>query len=129
MLSATYKKYPTKTRIKTLCGCTVMAMISGCGGGGASGSNVTSTNAPVIDNKPPSAVIDSLTPDYIAGRAVELTSASSTDEDGDALSIEWQFDSPSGSYAALKKVGTNVVQFEPDMAGTFTIRLEVQQVA
>jgi uncharacterized protein (DUF1800 family) len=125
MLSATYKKYPTKTRIKTLCGCTVMAMISGCGGGGASGSNVTSTNAPIIDNKPPSAVIDSLTSDYIAGRAVELTSASSTDEDGDTLSIEWQFDSPSGSYAALKEVGTNVVEFEPDMAGTFTIRLEV----
>ena len=113
------------TRIKTLCGCAVMAIISGCGGGGASESSVINANASVIDNKPPLAVIDSLSPDYIAGRAVELTSASSTDEDGDTLSIQWQFDTPSGSYASLKEVDANVVVFEPDMAGTFTIRLEV----
>ncbi|MDA8814991.1 DUF1800 family protein [Luminiphilus sp.] len=102
-----------------------MTIISSCGGGGAGGVSATSTNAPVIDNKSPSAVIDSLTSDYIAGRTIELTSASSTDEDGDTLAMQWEFDSPSGSYASLKEVDTNLVEFEPDMAGTFTIRLEV----
>ncbi|MDA9837233.1 DUF1800 family protein [Luminiphilus sp.] len=102
-----------------------MTIISSCGGGGAGGVSANSTNAPVIDNKSPSAVIDSLTSDYIAGRTIELTSASSTDEDGDTLAMQWEFDSPSGSYASLKEVDTNLVEFEPDMAGTFTIRLEV----
>ena len=39
--------------------------------------------------------------------------------------MQWELDSPSGSYASLEEVDTDVVQFEPDMAGTFTIRLEV----
>ena len=125
MLSATYKKYPAMTPIRILCGCVVMTIISSCGGGGAGGASDTSTDAPVIDNKSPSAVIDSLTSDYIAGRTIELTSASSTDEDGDTLSTQWELDSPSGSYASVKEVDTNLVEFEPDMAGTFTIRLEV----
>ncbi|MDB2433242.1 DUF1800 family protein [Luminiphilus sp.] len=102
-----------------------MTLMSSCGGGGAGGASATSTNASVIDNKSPSAVIDSLTSDYIAGRTIELTSASSTDEDGDTLSVQWEFDAPSGSYASLREVDTNQVEFEPDIAGTFTIRLEV----
>ena len=125
MLSATYKRYTTMTRIKVLCGCAVMTLISSCGGGGAGGASATSTNVPIIDNKSPSAVIDSLTSDYIAGRTIELTSASSTDEDGDTLSVKWEFDTPSWSYASLKEVDTNRVEFEPDIAGTFTIHLEV----
>ena len=120
-----HKKHLTVTRIKTLFGCAVMALASGCGGGGGGGSSDTSTNAPVVSNKAPVAVIDSLTADYIAGKAIEVTSASSTDEDGDTLSMQWELDSPSGSYASLEEVDTDVVQFEPDMAGTFTIRLEV----
>ena len=113
------------TRTKILCGCAVMTLISSCGGGGAGGASATSTNASVIDNKSPSAVIDSLTSDYIAGRTIELTSASSSDVDGDTLSVQWEFDSPSGSYASLREIDNNRVEFEPDMAGTFTIRLEV----
>ena len=99
-----------------------MAMTMGCGGGS---SSETATNTPVVSNQSPVAVIDSLTSDYIAGEVVELTSVSSTDGDGDTLSMQWEFDSPEGSYAQLKEVDTNVVEFEPDMAGTFTIRLEV----
>ena len=102
-----------------------MTLISSCGGGGAGGATATSTNAPVIDNKSPSAVIDSLTSDYIAGRPIELTSASSSDEDGDTLSVQWEFDAPRGSYAYLEEVDANLVKFEPDIVGTFTIRLEV----
>jgi uncharacterized protein (DUF1800 family) len=99
-----------------------MAMAMGCGGGS---SSETATNVAVVSNQSPVAVIDSLTSDYIAGEVVEVTSASSTDGDGDALSKQWELDSPRGSYALLKEVDTNVVEFEPDMAGTFTIRLEV----
>ena len=109
MLSATYKRCTTMTRIKVLCGCAVMTLISSCGGGGAGGASATSTNVPIIDNKSPSAVIDSLTSDYIAGRTIELTSASSIDEDGDTLSVKWEFDTPSWSYASLKEVDTNRV--------------------
>jgi len=99
-----------------------MAMAMGCGGGS---SSETATNVAVVSNQSPVKVIDSLTSDYIAGEVVEVTSASSTDGDGDALSKQWELDSPRGSYALLKEVDTNVVEFEPDMAGTFTIRLEV----
>ena len=123
MKSKTHKKHLTLTRIKDLCVCAVMAMPFGCGGGGSSSD--TGTNIPVVSNKSPVAVIDSLTADYIAGKAVAVTSAESTDNDGDTLSIQWQLESPSESYASLKEVDTHVVEFEPDMAGTFTIRLEV----
>ena len=99
-----------------------MAMAMGCGGGS---SSETATNVAVVSNQSPVAVINSLTSDYIAGEVVEVTSASSADGDGDALSKQWELDSPRGSYALLKEVDTNVVEFEPDMAGTFTIRLEV----
>jgi len=124
-LSTIHEKRPAVTHIKILCGCAVLAMVAGCGGGGGGGSSDTSTNAPVVSNTSPVAVIDALTAEYIAGKTVEVTSASSTDEDGDTLSIQWELDSPSGSYASLEEVDTNVVKFEPDMAGTFTIRLEV----
>ena len=124
-MNASYKKHTTMTRIKILFGCAIMILISSCGGGGAGGAAATSTNAPVIDNKSPSAVIDSLTSDYIAGRTIELTSASSSDEDGDTLSVQWEFDAPRGSYAYLEEVDANLVKFEPDIVGTFTIRLEV----
>ena len=117
-----HKKGLSLKRIKIFFGCAVMAMAIGCGGGS---SSETATNVPVVSNQSPVAVIDSLTSDYIAGKTVEVTSASSTDGDGDTLSIQWELDSPRGSYALLKEVGTNVVEFEPDMAGTFTIRLEV----
>jgi uncharacterized protein (DUF1800 family) len=117
-----HKKGLSLKRIKIFFGCAVMAMAIGCGGGS---SSETATNVPVVSNKSPTAVIDSLTSDYIAGRAIELTSASSTDEDGDTLSVQWEFDSPSGSYASLREIDTNRVEFEPDMAGTFTVRLEV----
>lgn len=99
-----------------------MVMASGCGGGGSSD---ISTNAPALSNKSPVAVIGSLTTDYIAGRAIELTSASSTDGDGDTLSKKWKLDSPSESYASLKEIDSNIVEFEPDMSGMFTIHLEV----
>jgi uncharacterized protein (DUF1800 family) len=117
-----HKKGLSLKRIKIFFGCAVMAMAIGCGGGS---SSETATNVPVVSNQSPVAVIDSLTSDYIAGKTVEVTSASSTDGDGDTLSIQWELDSPRGSYALLKDVDTNVVEFEPDMAGTFTIRLEV----
>ncbi len=77
-------------------------MASACGGGGGGKSSDAGTNAPTLDNKLPVAVIDSLTPDYIAGTVVRVTSASSTDADGDALSTQWELGSPSGSYASLK---------------------------
>lgn len=115
----------TRTRIRILVWSSVIVMVAGCGGGGNGKSSATGSNAPTIDNKPPVAVIDSLTADYIAGNAVRLTSASSTDADGDTLSTLWEISSPSESYASLKEVDTNVVEFEPDMAGTFTIRLEI----
>lgn len=111
------------TRFGFLFGC--LFITSGCGGGGGGGKTSISASDPVISNKPPVAVIDVLTTDYIAGQAVELTSAPSTDEDGDALSIMWSLEGPDESYASFKKVDSKVVTFDPDMAGTFTIHLEV----
>ena len=58
MLIKTPERYPTAIRIKFLCGYVVMAIASGCGGGG-SGDAITNTS--VLSNKSPVAVIDSLT--------------------------------------------------------------------
>lgn len=118
------KSHLSVTRIKFLIGNAAIIVITGCGGGGGKSSEVM-TNAPTVGNQPPVAVINTLTTDYIAGNAIRITSASSTDADGDSLSTQWEVSSPSGSYASIQVVDTNVVEFEPDMAGTFTIKLEV----
>ena len=110
------------TLTKILCGLVSAAIASGCGGGGggAGGNNTVNQN-----NNPPKAVIDSSAVDYTAGSVIELSSASSTDDDGDTLSVNWRLEAPEKSYASLRNSALGAVEFEPDMAGTFTVHLEV----
>ena len=110
------------TLTKIFCGLVSAAIASGCGGGGggAGGNNTVNQN-----NNPPKAVIESSAVDYTAGSVIELSSASSTDDDGDTLSVNWRLEAPEKSYASLRNLAFGAVEFEPDMAGTFTVHLEV----
>ena len=109
--------------IKNLCGFAITAMATACGGGsgGGSGSSEISAARQVQSNQPPVALIDALATDFIAGKTIKLSSASSTDDDGDNLAAKWRLDSPAGSYAKLRSVDISSVEFEPDMADTFTV--------
>ena len=113
--------------IKNLCGLAITSMISACGGGsgGGGGSSDISTARQAQSNEPPVALIDSLATDFIAGKTIKFSSASSTDDDGDNLAAKWRLVSPEGSYAKLRSVDTGSVEFELDMADTFTLHLEV----
>ncbi|HAY44699.1 MAG TPA: hypothetical protein DCY55_00220 [Gammaproteobacteria bacterium] len=113
--------------IKNLCGLAITTMATACGGGGGGGNGSTDISAArqVQSNQVPVALIDVLATEFIAGKTITLSSASSTDDDGDNLATKWQLDSPAGSYAKLSSVDISSVEFEPDMADTFTVYLEV----
>ena len=111
-------------RLKPLFPLAVIATACGCGGGGA-GDTTASSIAGFPSNSPPVAVIESSTNNFVAGTAIELSSAGSSDSDGDALSSKWRLESPGSSFAQLDSSEGQKVQFEPDMAGNFTVYLEV----
>ena len=74
-----------------------MATACGGGGGGGNGSTDISAARQVQSNQVPVALIDVLATEFIAGKTITLSSASSTDDDGDNLATKWQLDSPAGS--------------------------------
>ena len=111
-------------RLKPLFPLAIIATACGCGGGGA-GDTTASSIAGFPSNSPPVAVIESSTNNFVAGTAIELSSAGSSDSDGDALSSKWRLESPVSSFAQLDSSEGQKVQFEPDMAGNFTVYLEV----
>ena len=104
----------------------LLMLIAACGGGGGSGNANNVGIGQSSTNASPIAVIDPGISDYVAGQAIEFSSESSRDADGDNLSIKWRLDSPQGSFAALEATAMPTVQFEPDMAGIFTLHLRVE---
>ncbi|MES2259620.1 MAG: Ig-like domain-containing protein [Pseudomonadota bacterium] len=79
-----------------------------------------------VANHLPVAVIDRSALTVVAGAAVTASAALSYDEDGDALSYNWSFDSkPADSAAVIDKPGVADLSFMPDRAGTYTLLLKV----
>ena len=62
----------------------------------------------------------------VTGQRVDLDGSASSDIDGDPLTFAWAFVSrPTGSSASLSSADTVTPNFVPDLPGTYTIRLTV----
>jgi hypothetical protein len=59
------------------------------------------------------------------GQTVSLNGAASHDPDGDALTFSWALGSPAGSTAALAGESTAFPTFIPDVPGSYTVTLTV----
>ena len=73
---------------------------------------------PVADAGPDQSVL--------VGETVILDGAGSRDDDGDALTVAWSFESvPSGSGAELSGIDTTRPSFAADVAGSYVVTLSV----
>ena len=62
----------------------------------------------------------------VAGDLVNLDGSSSYDDDGDALSYQWQFaDKPSASQSVLSDTGIATPNFTADLPGKYSLQLTV----
>lgn len=78
----------------------------------------TANSAPVAD-----AGVDQ---EVTVGDQVALDAAASSDADGDPLTYSWQFSSlPEGSSTQLVNADQQIATFTPDSAGTYVVRLSV----
>ncbi len=79
-----------------------------------------------IGNTAPVAITDKT---FITGSTEEAITVSadlSFDEDGDTLSYQWNIDSqPTGSKAVIGTPNANILNFIPDVAGTYALSLTV----
>ena len=80
---------------------------------------VTTSNAAPVANAGPDQ-------DVIAGTLVKLDGSASSDINGDTLKFSWSFDSrPTGSMATLSSSTAVMPTFTPDVAGTYRLKLVV----
>jgi hypothetical protein len=80
---------------------------------------VTTSNAAPVANAGPDQEV-------IAGTVVKLDGSASSDINGDALKFSWSFDSrPTGSGATLSSSTAVMPTFTPDLAGTYRLKLVV----
>jgi hypothetical protein len=100
-------------------GTVVALMLAACGGGGSGGGGGGTANRAPIANAGPA---QSVAP----GILVTLDGRASTDADGDALTYAWTLPTrPNGSAASLSGATTAQPTFTPDVAGTYTASLVV----
>ncbi|MBH1970189.1 hypothetical protein FK216_03360 [Moraxellaceae bacterium AER2_44_116] len=77
-------------------------------------------------NTPPVAVLDKSNITALTGAAVTASAGSSYDEDGDTLRYRWFIDArPVGSTAAITNNTAANMSFTPDMAGAYSLAVEV----
>lgn len=79
---------------------------------------------PAVENNPPVAEISG-EQDVLVGATVTLDGSSSSDPDGDELDFRWSLFRPDSSRAELSSLSLATVTFEPDVAGTYTVELIV----
>lgn len=99
------------------------ALLAACGGGGGSGGGTT-TQPPAPTNTAPVARIAATT-SVPAGTVVTFDGSSSSDAEGSALTYNWTVSSPAGSTATLVAATTARPSLTPDVAGTYTLSLVV----
>ena len=80
---------------------------------------IPSANTPPVANAGPDQTV-------LVGDVVTLNGSGSSDADGDPLTFQWSFSSrPSGSSATLSSASSVAPTFQIDRAGTYDIRLIV----
>jgi hypothetical protein len=108
----------TFSRQRLIMGAIAALVLAACGGGSGSGSGSSSNRAPIANAGPAQAVS--------TGTIVTLDGRASSDADGDTLTYAWTLPTrPAGSAAALSGTTTARPTFTPDVAGTYTASLVV----
>jgi hypothetical protein len=102
------------------------ALLTACGGGGS--SNGGTTPPPTPTNTAPVARI-AATSSVPAGTVVTFDGSSSSDAEGSALTYTWTVAAPAGSTATLSAAATARPSLTPDVAGTYTLSLVVNDGA
>ena len=100
-------------------------LLSSCGGGGGGGgANVEVPKAPISNTAPVANAGANQT--VAVNTLTSLDGSASSDANGDALSYAWSLSStPSGSTATLSSGTSAQPSFTPDVAGTYTASLIV----
>lgn len=99
--------------------CTVVLVLSACGGGGGGGQGAEPQEFAPIANAGANQSV-------AVGATVTLSGAGSTDSNGDALTYAWSLQSrPAGSAASLSGATTVSPRFTADVAGSYVVSLTV----
>lgn len=121
--------------LKSFLSILIITLLQACGGGGASSDGSTSSGSsngsgntgninPGGGNTIPS-VSTTISSSAAVGTPVNLT-ASASDPDGDTLQFNWAITAaPSGSAATLGSADQPVSSFTPDVVGSYTVQLVV----
>jgi hypothetical protein len=76
-------------------------------------------------NQAPTASLSAGASEVALGDEITLDGTASTDPDGDPLLFRWSVDAPQGSAVDLSGERAQTVSFTPDILGTYTVRLSV----
>ncbi|MBU0483642.1 MAG: DUF1566 domain-containing protein [Proteobacteria bacterium] len=106
----------------------LLAMLITSCGGGSGGSSEATTPTPA-DSAPVADIGVSPTTSVETGAVVSLDGSGSSDPDGDSLTYAWILTSPAGSSAALISPSAPYSSFTPDLVGTYTVQLVVNDGA
>ncbi|HEX6549793.1 MAG TPA: PKD domain-containing protein, partial [Gammaproteobacteria bacterium] len=116
---------PSGIRVGSLGLCLMLLFaLAACGGGGSGSSSSNSSGGGTTSQTPTA----NAGPDQTSttGATVTLNGSSSTDPAGKNLTYQWAFVSmPSGSTATLSNATSAIATFVPDLAGTYTVSLVV----
>lgn len=97
-----------------------LSLLTACGGGSSS----TSTSAP--SNTTPVAKVDTSFVNANTKEEINVSAEPSYDSDGDVLTYQWSIDNkPNGSQAVINASNVKILNFTPDLPGTYTLSLTV----
>lgn len=99
-----------------------LSLLTACGGGSSS----TSVSAPGPSNNTPIAKVDTSIIDANVKEEINISAEPSYDSDGDVLTYQWNIDNkPNDSQAIINASNTKILKFIPDVPGTYTLSLTV----
>jgi hypothetical protein len=76
-------------------------------------------------NQPPTVEASASANEVAVGEQVTVDGTQSSDPDGDPLLFRWSLDAPEQSAVAIDDLRTDTITFAPDVAGTYTVYLTV----
>jgi hypothetical protein len=76
-------------------------------------------------NQAPTVEVSASITEVTVGEEVTVDGSSSADPDGDPLLFRWTLEAPEQSEVAIDGLRTPTITFTPDVAGTYTVHLSV----